>query len=353
MQARVPSDRGPREIINLMSDKPSAGRPSSDMKAVLDELDKVFAEVPLPESANKAPAGPALAAPKLSIDTKPSRRWNVLGVAAAVLGIVAVVEFALLSREFGRPTTPTTGTVTVESTPAGAAITINGQKRGTAPATLTLAPGEYGMLIAGANATRNMPLVVRAGSSQHIYFEETAPPVAPPEADDSVKTSATLAGPARDAKPVNTAPPPIPAPAKPAGGWLSVAAPIDVQLSEGGTALGTNKSGRIALPIGNHVIDAANASLGFKASYAVQINTGAAAIWTLAVPPAAVNINAIPWAEVAVDGKGLGATPLGNVSLSLGPHEIVFTHPQFGERRQTVMVTANGPNRVSVDLNPR
>jgi hypothetical protein len=28
----------------------------------------------------------------------------------------------------------------------------------------------------------------------------------------------------------------------------------------------------------------------------------------------------------------------------------VFRHPQFGERRQSVVLTGKGPNRVAVDL---
>ncbi|MBW8868455.1 MAG: PEGA domain-containing protein, partial [Acidobacteria bacterium] len=57
--------------------------------------------------------------------------------------------------------------------------------------------------------------------------------------------------------------------------------------------------------------------------------------------------------EVTIDGKRFGPTPLGNVSLPIGSHEIVFTHPQLGERRQTAIVTLNGTNRVSVNLNQR
>jgi hypothetical protein len=37
-------------------------------------------------------------------------------------------------------------------------------------------------------------------------------------------------------------------------------------------------------------------------------------------------------------------------SLPIGPHELILRHPQLGERRQTVIVPANGPLRVMVDL---
>ena len=50
-------------------------------------------------------------------------------------------------------------------------------------------------------------------------------------------------------------------------------------------------------------------------------------------PRGTVNINAQPWAEVWIDGKKMGETPLANLSIPLGVREIVFKHPQFGERK--------------------
>ena len=67
-------------------------------------------------------------------------------------------------------------------------------------------------------------------------------------------------------------------------------------------------------------------------------------------PPAAVHVNAQPWAEVAVDGRVLGETPLANLLLPIGVHQFVFRHPEFGERTQSVTVRLNTPNRVTADL---
>ena len=100
-------------------------------------------------------------------------------------------------------------------------------------------------------------------------------------------------------------------------------------------------------------IDAVSTSLGYKTSNTVQVSAGSTARLRLQMPPGTLNINALPWADVAVDGKKLGTTPLGNVSLPIGVHEIVFSHPQLGERRQSVTVTRSGVNRVSVDFNQR
>jgi hypothetical protein len=68
------------------------------------------------------------------------------------------------------------------------------------------------------------------------------------------------------------------------------------------------------------------------------------------LPRAPLSINAIPWAEVFIDGTRVGETPLGNLPQTLGAHEIVFRHPQLGERRLSIVVTTKDKNRISVDM---
>jgi hypothetical protein len=41
---------------------------------------------------------------------------------------------------------------------------------------------------------------------------------------------------------------------------------------------------------------------------------------------------------------------LANIEVTAGAHQITFRHPDFAERTETVIVTAKGVNRVSVDL---
>ena len=61
-------------------------------------------------------------------------------------------------------------------------------------------------------------------------------------------------------------------------------------------------------------------------------------------------VNAIPWAEVLVDGNRVGETPIGSIAVPIGTHEVVFRHPELGERRMTVTVTTGEPVKVGVDL---
>jgi serine/threonine-protein kinase len=63
-----------------------------------------------------------------------------------------------------------------------------------------------------------------------------------------------------------------------------------------------------------------------------------------------MQLNAVPWADVTIDGTAVGETPLGNVPVSIGPHTLVFRHPQLGEQTRTVVVTTQSPPRISVDL---
>jgi len=67
-------------------------------------------------------------------------------------------------------------------------------------------------------------------------------------------------------------------------------------------------------------------------------------------PRGRVRVVANPWAEVWIDGVRAGETPLGNLSMTIGPHEVLFRHPEHGEQRHAVTVTLAAPARLSVDL---
>ena len=57
-----------------------------------------------------------------------------------------------------------------------------------------------------------------------------------------------------------------------------------------------------------------------------------------------------PWADVWIDGEKVGETPIGNLPMAIGTHEVIFRNPDFGEQRQLVTVTLTAPARVTVDL---
>ena len=104
------------------------------------------------------------------------------------------------------------------------------------------------------------------------------------------------------------------------------------------------------LPAGQHELEFVNDELGFHASRTIQVRAGQTETIDLETPNGSVFINARPWAEVFVDGRRIGETPIANLSLPIGQREIVFRHPQLGEARQTAIVRSDALTRVSANL---
>ena len=131
-------------------------------------------------------------------------------------------------------------------------------------------------------------------------------------------------------------------------GWLSVQAPVAIEIREDGQLLGTTETDRVMMAAGKHVLEFVNQTLGFRETRTVQVAPGKVASLTIVMPKGSVNLNATPWAEVWMDGRRIGDTPIGNLEVPVGPHEFVFRHPEFGEKKHAVSVTTGAPVRISV-----
>jgi hypothetical protein len=132
-------------------------------------------------------------------------------------------------------------------------------------------------------------------------------------------------------------------------GWVAIFAPIVVEISENGRALGTTELERVMLSPGRHELTFVNRDLGYKAVQEVDVEPGEVRSITLE-PKGTVNFNAVPWAEVWFEGQKLGDTPLANMRVALGVREFVFKHPQFGERTVSATVRGDEPVAVSIDF---
>ncbi|HYT74224.1 MAG TPA: hypothetical protein VEL79_05715, partial [Vicinamibacterales bacterium] len=136
----------------------------------------------------------------------------------------------------------------------------------------------------------------------------------------------------------------------PVSGWLVVKAPFAIEIHENGRMIGSTDADRIMMASGRHDIQLVNDTLGYQAKRVVQVVPGKVASLNIDLPQGVININASPWAEVWIDGRRAGETPIGNLPLSIGPHEVVFRHPQLGEKKQAVSVTLSAPVRLSMDM---
>lgn len=125
---------------------------------------------------------------------------------------------------------------------------------------------------------------------------------------------------------------------------------MPLQIWEKGALVGTTATPRILLPAGAHELELVNTELDYRVARTVQIAAGQTASVPLKPPMGTISVNALPWAEVWIDGQRAGETPIGNVSIAIGNHEMLFRHPELGEQRKTVAVGALKPVRVGVDM---
>jgi hypothetical protein len=215
--------------------------------------------------------------------------------------------------EFAAAAAPSTGTLDVSSEPPGAQVRIDGTLRGVTPISIeALAPGEHTVTVSSGDAIVRRTVTVAAGATSDV--------------------AVSIAG------------------ATHAAGWVTWKTPFEMQVLENGVLLGTTAVDRLMLPAGRHQLDLVNDTFGFRARIAVQIQPGQSAPASVSIPNGSLSLNALPWADVWIDGRSVGPTPLGDLSVPVGPHDVVWRHPQLGERRQTVHVTVGEPTRVGVDL---
>ena len=120
-----------------------------------------------------------------------------------------------------------------------------------------------------------------------------------------------------------------------------------------GRLVGTTQAGVIVLPVGSHDLEFVSEDTGYRTSERVAVQTGRTARVRLTAPMGLVNINATPWADVWIDKKHVGETPIGNLRVAIGRRDVMFRHPDLGERRIRVIVTLKEPLRVAVDMKRR
>ncbi len=136
----------------------------------------------------------------------------------------------------------------------------------------------------------------------------------------------------------------------PAVGWLAVKAAAELEIFEGDSLVGSSRNPRLLFMPGRHTLRLVNREFGVEVEKVVDVQPGVFSTLAVALPTGRVSLNAIPWAEVLMDGVRIGETPIGEHEASLGPHELVFRHPTLGEQRRSIMVSLTRPVRLGVDL---
>lgn len=339
----------------------------------------------------EAPATPRTESVPASSFT--SRRISGRGVVVAVLALAVIAQGGYIA--FGmlrgsNPVVPETGSLSVTSEPSGAPVAIDGTARGSTPLEVILAPGTHSVEVGTAPQARSQPVNVTRGStfSLHVGLGSViAAGVVAGTGGLQVATEPAGARVSIDGVPHGVAPLTVmnlkvgdyvvtvrgnsgetvnrtvsiqeatvaslvvsmTVPGGFASGWLALTSSVPLQILERGTLIGSTETPRILLPAGAHELELVNAELGYRVSRTVQIAAGQTAAIGLKPPMSTISINAVPWAEVWIDGQRAGETPIGNFAIVIGKHELLFRHPDLGEQRRPATV-GTSPVRISADM---
>jgi hypothetical protein len=245
--------------------------------------------------------------------TAPSGQERSFGVTLnAGETVVQQVEWAATPA----PAAVTTGALRVQTEPSGQAVFVDDARRGVSPLTVNdLSPGEHRLLVASDAGTVRRTVTITAGETMNVVVAPHAPAVS--------------------------------------AGWVRVVSPVLLQLRANGDLIGNTDSARVMLPAGEHEIVMSNDGLGFSRTQRVSVTAGRTSEVRVTLPNGTLSINAIPWAEVWLDGERLGETPLANISKPIGTYRVTLRHPQLGERQESVTVTGKATARLGVDMRER
>ncbi len=368
--------------------------PSSKRQAAPDAVDAEGLDAFSPETGASTPPAAVRAPQKVAAPSPgPRPKRNIWIPVTGVVLAAAIGAGVYYVRKHPIVWPWSQGSVAFETAPAGIDVFIAGKSVGRTPVKVSLPPGSYDVRLGTGASAREFSVSVSSGASVLQHYEMAPAVAAPAPVNGSLRlqtepahqvllvdgvergpspltldnlsagdheiavrgergltkrTVHVTAGQATDVI-LTAAPSAAEAPALTAG-WLNVTSPIALQVREGGRLIGSSDVDKLMMSSGDHTVELVSDTFGFRTQKTVKITAGKTAGLKIEVPNGTMNLNALPWAEVFVDGARVGQTPIGNLSLPIGRHEVLFRHPTLGERREVVNVTAQQTARLGVDL---
>jgi hypothetical protein len=188
------------------------------------------------------------------------------------------------------------GSVRITTTPAAARVTVDGKPHGVTPVTVDdLSPGNHDVsLVSSAGTVRRTVTVV---ANQTVQLDESI-----------------------------------------FSGWLAVYAPFEIVIAEANRVLRPDERGQVLLPPGMHDLRVSNRTLGYEATWNVEIKPGATTNLRVTPEPSKLTVTSPEPAEVWVDGTKVGDTPLNAAAVPLGTHEVLVKRAGGVEKRYTITV---------------
>ena len=382
----APAASGSQAAAPQQPGKPAVGAGTSGFweKSIKGSVETPAASAPAPSTP------PPVEQVRQSVSAKnPLSKFKLAAAAVLLITLTSAITLGALRYMAAPVAADGMGTLVVQTNPTGASVDIDGQPRGMTPLSLSLSPGRHTLKLANEGNVRSMPITIVAGGqvSQLIELPRAASLLGELQVrTDPAGAQVTVDGHAYGKSPLTveglspgvhsvllenelgsmtqevkieagttaSLVVPLSAPKNaPVSGWISVNAPVPLQIFEDSRLLGSSQSDRIMVSVGRHELVLVNEAVGFSQSQAVTVTPGRVTPIKPRWPSATMSFNATPWAEVWVDGQQIGETPLANISVPVGNHDVLFRHPELGEKHVRAVVTLTTPAKVSVDMRQR
>lgn len=327
------------------------------------------------DAATEAEDGEKVVAFKAPRRQMPRIRINWRRTLAASL-VVSIMEGVAFATAYWYVNPTETGSLLVETTPAGLEILVDGRVMGRTPFSDSLTPGRHTIELRQGQSSRVIPVEISSGvqTMQRIRWNkglqtgQARVTATAPNSEVTIDgkkwgkaplTVSTLAAGKHMVQiesdsgtvstPIAVSPgetTELDVPIYP--GWVSVLAPVQLFIYSGERFLGTTEGEKLMLAPGKHKLDFVSEELGYKRSLEVTITPGATAAVSLPMPKVAVTVEGPEGADLIVDGEFMGKLPLTGLQVPLGTRDFVVKHPDHGEKRQVVTVTSHAPMRVTL-----
>jgi hypothetical protein len=308
---------------------------------------------------------------------------------AAIIALIVGAAIGLAAWRYRSSTDTHMGTFSLQTTPSQVDVNVDGRPHGATPVVLKLAEGAHTIELHWRGQSRTLPITLRAGETSSHFIElpaaqtelgrlevHTEPEGAQVTVDNvpvgqspirldlsagqhsiSVQAKARTATQLVNIRAATTTSLLVPFPSRSAApatfGWIAVDAPVEVQIYERGQMLGSSQTRQLMTSVGTHNLEVVNDVLGYRRSFAVQVRPGQVTSLKVEFPRGSVTMTSNPPADAWIDGTRVGRTPIKDLPVALGPHEVVLRHPELGERHYAITVTLAEPAHLTADLTRR
>jgi hypothetical protein len=200
------------------------------------------------------------------------------------------------------------GGLEITTDPAGAQVMIDGSKAGVGVTPLSIArlkAGRHTVVIKAAGGTLTRRVDIKAGETAHL--------------SESIFS-----------------------------GFIAVFSSIPVSVNINGRNVGSSDSGQMMVAPGAYAVELANEHFNFHQTVNLKVEPGQVASYSVTLPTSPVHIDAPDGTTISIDGTPAGQTPLADVNLPIGAHEIVAHYANAVEKRQSVDVKSGGETEITL-----